>query len=157
MKQDEKFVGVDWTMFGKYLPETLLEELEVEVNPNVERSSSPSSVSIHQQSLTNMDTTVSLKDPDPNDKQRQNTRNELVVRFLTAMSIDYEKQWYLGNDSSTNTRYSYQISGKSQRKMFTSVTMATSGETFSTAIVTPSSDQIRPLRFYEQMDKCFAI
>jgi len=31
-----------------------------------------------------------------NDKQSQNIRNELIIRFLTAMSIDYEKQWYLG-------------------------------------------------------------
>lgn len=26
----------------------------------------------------------------------QNTRNALINRFLTAISIDYEKQWYLG-------------------------------------------------------------
>ena len=30
------------------------------------------------------------------DKYDTNIRNELIIRFLTAMSIDYEKQWYLG-------------------------------------------------------------
>ena len=29
-------------------------------------------------------------------KQNQNIRNELITRFLTALSVDYEKQWYLG-------------------------------------------------------------
>ena len=32
-----------------------------------------------------------------NDEEHNtNIRNELIIRFLTAMSIDYEKQWYLG-------------------------------------------------------------
>ncbi|UJR34452.1 hypothetical protein I4U23_021859 [Adineta vaga] len=30
------------------------------------------------------------------EKRRQNIRKELITRFLTAMSIDYEKQWHLG-------------------------------------------------------------
>jgi hypothetical protein len=30
------------------------------------------------------------------DEHNKNIRNELIVRFLTAMSIDYEKQWYRG-------------------------------------------------------------
>ena len=30
------------------------------------------------------------------DEHKKNIRDELIVRFLTAMSIDYEKQWYLG-------------------------------------------------------------
>ena len=30
------------------------------------------------------------------DEHNKNIRNELIIRFLTAMSIDYEKQWYLG-------------------------------------------------------------
>ena len=37
---------------------------------------------------------IELRDTD--DQRRQNIRNELTTRFLTAMSIDYEKQWYLG-------------------------------------------------------------
>ncbi|UJR38765.1 hypothetical protein I4U23_031430 [Adineta vaga] len=31
-----------------------------------------------------------------NEEHNKNIRNELIIRFLTAMSIDYEKQWYLG-------------------------------------------------------------
>ncbi|CAF1413597.1 unnamed protein product, partial [Adineta steineri] len=31
-----------------------------------------------------------------NDEHDKNIRNELIIRFLTAMSHDYEKQWYLG-------------------------------------------------------------
>ncbi len=103
MKQDEKFAVVDWTIFNGYLPETLLENFEVEANSPVKRCSLPSRVSMHQQSRTNsnnpvtsleMDTSVSLNNPD--EKHRQKIRNQLVVRFLTAMSIDYEKQWHLG-------------------------------------------------------------
>jgi len=30
------------------------------------------------------------------DKDRDNIREEIITRFLTARSIDYEKQWYLG-------------------------------------------------------------
>ncbi len=30
------------------------------------------------------------------DQHNKNIRNELIIRFLTAMSVDYEKQWYLG-------------------------------------------------------------
>ena len=32
-----------------------------------------------------------------NECHQTNMRNEIVKRFLTAMSLDYEKQWYLGN------------------------------------------------------------
>lgn len=28
--------------------------------------------------------------------QNENIRNELIIRFLTALSVDYEKQWYFG-------------------------------------------------------------
>jgi hypothetical protein len=111
MKQDEHFSDVDWKMLGEYLPEKLLEELDEEQNITIhqqlitssEQSAEPSSTITDQQFLTTSnnpiistenDVIVSLKDND--EKRRQNIRNELVVRFLTAMSIDYEKQWYLG-------------------------------------------------------------
>ncbi|CAF4376083.1 unnamed protein product, partial [Rotaria sordida] len=29
-------------------------------------------------------------------KQNINFRNELIIHFLTALLVDYEKQWYLG-------------------------------------------------------------
>jgi hypothetical protein len=79
MKQDENFSEVDWKMLVEYLPKKLLEEFDEERNPVVS---------------TENDAIVSLNDT--GDKCRQNIRNELVIRFLTAMSIDYEKQWYLG-------------------------------------------------------------
>ncbi|CAF1688937.1 unnamed protein product, partial [Adineta ricciae] len=33
---------------------------------------------------------------DTNEEDRDNIRKEIITRFLTARSIDYEKQWYLG-------------------------------------------------------------
>lgn len=111
MKQDEKFAEVDWKMFGEYLPESLLNESHIETNPIIEqtftptsdRSPRPSDPSTDQQDLVDIDhpviipksdTHVSFNDLD--DAHIQDVRNELVVRFLTAMSIDYEKQWFLG-------------------------------------------------------------
>ena len=83
MKQDEKFTGVDWNMFKECLPAPLLEESDVEISPS-------SNTSTDQHNLS----TVSVNDLD--NEHIQDIRNELVVRFLTAISIDYEKQWYLG-------------------------------------------------------------
>ena len=108
MKEDEKFVGVDWKMFSEYLPESLLSESQIEANPAVKQpflavSEQSSRLSTDQQDLADIDHPViipgsdihvSLNDLD--DEHIRNVRNELVVRFLTAMSIDYEKQWYLG-------------------------------------------------------------
>ena len=34
--------------------------------------------------------------PPADNQQKQNIRNEIITRFLTALSVDYEKQWYLG-------------------------------------------------------------
>jgi len=43
------------------------------------------------------DTILSMSEPiETGEERRQNIRNELIARFLTATSIDYEKQWHLG-------------------------------------------------------------
>jgi hypothetical protein len=108
MKRDENFAEVDWKMLGEYLPEKLLEELDEEQNTTIhqqlatpfEQSPQYSSMNTDQQFSNNPvvstenDAIISLKYT--SDEHRQNIRNELVIRFLTAMSIDYEKQWYLG-------------------------------------------------------------
>lgn len=81
MKQDGRFVGVDWATFNEYLPATLLEDFTAETSPTE-----------FPVDLDNpaMETAISLN------AHHENIRNELVVRFLAAMSSDYEKQWYLG-------------------------------------------------------------
>ena len=76
MKQDEKFGQVDWEMLEKHLPETFLRKSDAEENPPIQHD------------------VVPLNDRDG--ERRENSRNEVVIRFLTAMSFDYEKQWYLG-------------------------------------------------------------
>ena len=96
MKEDEKFAEVDWKILSDYLPEKLLEELDKEQNTTVHQQLVTSSNYSSQPSCTttNPDGIISLNDTD--DEHRQNIRNELVIRFLTAMSIDYERQWHLG-------------------------------------------------------------
>ncbi|UJR11652.1 hypothetical protein I4U23_015833 [Adineta vaga] len=97
MKQDEKFAEVDWKVLDEYLPKRLLKELnderdliiDQEINILTEESSQPLNTNIDQQFET-----ISINNI--NNERQQNIRNELVIRFLTAMSIDYEKQWYLG-------------------------------------------------------------
>jgi hypothetical protein len=76
MKQDERFRQVDWEMLETYLPEKFLIKSDAEPDTTVQ----------HDIVLLN----------NSNNEQRQNIRNQLIIRFLTAMSIDYEKQWYLG-------------------------------------------------------------
>ncbi|CAF1492651.1 unnamed protein product [Adineta steineri] len=134
MKQDEKFVDVDWAKLNEYLPDKLLEELDEENNTNIRQQLSVtknqnSAISTRQSSHQNLNIDYGLETiptiyqsdsmpPSPIIKTKtkknddiilpimdirnmdnthdKNIRNELVVRFLTAMSIDYEKQWYLG-------------------------------------------------------------
>ena len=117
MKLDERFGGVDWKMLNEYLPDKLLEELDEEnsttfhqqLSSNTHENSSPQTrrspcpslntdYPVRQSILSgNDDVILSISDIGDNDNEHdKNIRNELVIRFLTAMSIDYEKQWYLG-------------------------------------------------------------
>lgn len=131
MKQDEKFVDVDWKMLNEYLPDKLLEELDEENNTTLHQQLSttvdhdlPTTARRHSintnyelQTIPMVYQTDSLpttpktrikrsRDDDivlpiidiryTDDEHNKNIRNELIIRFLTAMSIDYEKQWYLG-------------------------------------------------------------
>ncbi|CAF1431321.1 unnamed protein product, partial [Adineta ricciae] len=90
IKQDEKFAEVNWKVLDEYLPKKLLKELNEEENiSSTEEVSQPLNLNGNQQFKT-----ISMDNVNAVD--RENIRNELVIRFLTAMSIDYEKQWYLG-------------------------------------------------------------
>ncbi|UJR09630.1 hypothetical protein I4U23_013864 [Adineta vaga] len=114
MKKDEKFADVDWNMLNEYLPEKLLEELDEKNNTTFHRQLS---VLIERQSTsivnkngstdhelqtipviyqTNSIPNTPLMQRKISEEHDRNIRNELTIRFLTAMSIDYEKQWYLG-------------------------------------------------------------
>ena len=109
MKEDEKFLDVDWKLLQDYLPEKLVEELD-EANPrDIHQQLMPSSRRSSRASFSletpipiiihRSDDEVDLPVLDVRhvpDQHEENIRHELVLRFLTAMSIDYEKQWYLG-------------------------------------------------------------
>ncbi|CAF1611772.1 unnamed protein product, partial [Adineta ricciae] len=113
MKEDEKFADVDWTNLTEYLLDKLLEELDEENHTNHhqqlsrtkdEISSISTRQSFHQNTLLDYDLQMNsivgrgknfvplIIDDNQHDK---NIRNELITRFLTAMAIDYENQWYL--------------------------------------------------------------
>jgi len=123
MKRDETFADVDWKMLNEYLPDKLLEELDEENNTHLHQQLSNRP---HEDSTVNPTTDYELQTiptvyqtsslpssplltrarsdialpilniQTPDDEFNKNIRDELIIRFLTAMSIDYEKQWYLG-------------------------------------------------------------
>ena len=123
MKRDEKFADVDWEMLNNYLPDKLVEELDEENNTSLHRqlSTIPNDDSLgdihelqpiptvyqtdvmpespmtprNRSESTNMTIPI-IPTQDTDDQYEKNIRNELITRLLTAMSIDYEKQWYLG-------------------------------------------------------------
>ena len=71
---------------------------ELQLIPNSYRANSISNNLIKENSvLENTDVVMPLSNIIHSDTEHnKNIRNELVIRFLTAMSIDYERQWYLG-------------------------------------------------------------
>jgi hypothetical protein len=73
-------------------------DYELNVIPTVYQTNSlPSSPATQVKFSRNNDTIlpiINIRNTD--DQHNKNIRNELIIRFLTAMSIDYEKQWYLG-------------------------------------------------------------
>jgi hypothetical protein len=104
MKNDINFSNVNWKILNDYLPEKLLEELDEEHDTNIYRqlsttSGDPSSLStsheVHnpiEEVFVQPNNTSNLN----SECHQTNIRNEIIKRFLTAMSVDYEKQWYLG-------------------------------------------------------------
>lgn len=101
MKEDEKFVDVDWKMLEDYLPEKLLEQSSSIIPEPISSMDAPLPtipIVIHRsESDRNDEVALPVLDPrNPSDEHEENIRRELILRFLTAMSIDYEKQWYLG-------------------------------------------------------------
>jgi hypothetical protein len=73
-------------------------DYELQPIPTVYQTDSlPSSPVIRTKHKKNEDLVLPIIDIRYTDDQHnKNIRNALIVRFLTAMSIDYEKQWYLG-------------------------------------------------------------
>ena len=111
MKQNEQFTQVDWKMLGEYLPKKLLETTVDDQNINSHHKLSISSDQSSQlsrvwtdrkKSVVNNEIICSTENDvivplhNTSDHHRQKIRKELFIRCLTAMSIDYERQWYLG-------------------------------------------------------------
>jgi hypothetical protein len=73
-------------------------DYELQTVPTVYQTGSITSSPISRfKSSENEDFTLPIVDIRyTNDQHSINVRNELIVRFLTAFSIDYEKQWFLG-------------------------------------------------------------
>ncbi|CAF3518594.1 unnamed protein product [Rotaria sp. Silwood1] len=73
-------------------------DFELQTIPTIYQTNSMPSSPIAQHKFSrHSDTILPVIDIRSNDdKHNQNIRNALITRFLTAMSIDYEKQWYLG-------------------------------------------------------------
>ncbi|CAF1048352.1 unnamed protein product [Rotaria sordida] len=71
---------------------------ELQIIPTIYQTNSmPSSPIPSNRFSRNSDTVLPIINTRYNDNiHNQNIRNVLVTRFLTATSIDYEKQWYLG-------------------------------------------------------------
>jgi hypothetical protein len=78
--------------------ESIPTKYELQTIPTVYQIDSiPSSPITRRKSFRNEDILLPVIDiRNTNDEQNENIRNELIVRFLTATSIDYEKQWFLG-------------------------------------------------------------
>ncbi|CAF3982414.1 unnamed protein product [Rotaria sp. Silwood2] len=73
-------------------------DYELQTIPTIYQTNSISSSPITKKKFSrNTDTILPVIDIRHSDNiHNQNIQNALVTRFLTAMSIDYEKQWYLG-------------------------------------------------------------
>ncbi|CAF3296138.1 unnamed protein product [Rotaria sp. Silwood2] len=133
MKQEKQFSDVDWDMLNEYLPEKLVQEMDVHRRTSIHRrlcalpdfaedlllnsyrkntitdielkeipsicetESIPIDVILEERKSTIRHIVLPVMDLRSNDK-KENTqfRNELTIRFLTALLVDYEKQWYLG-------------------------------------------------------------
>ena len=124
MKDDINFSNVNWKILNDYLPEKLLEEFDQEHDTNIHRRLSMSSRQTPFDALSeqfdsdqmsansifqfNLETSSNnryllesfiqpFSSSDLHSECHQtNMRNEVIKRFLTAMAVDYEKQWYLG-------------------------------------------------------------
>ncbi|CAF2692488.1 unnamed protein product [Rotaria sp. Silwood2] len=79
-------------------PTTTITDIEPKEIPNIhEMDYVPINVMLNQQDISHQDVVLSMIDFRPDDKEKNdNFRNELTIRFLTALSVDYEKQWYIG-------------------------------------------------------------
>ncbi|CAF4988841.1 unnamed protein product [Rotaria sp. Silwood1] len=79
-------------------PITTITDIESKEIPNIhEMDYVPINAMLNQQDISHQDVVLSMIDFRPDDKEKNdNFRNELTIRFLTALSVDYEKQWYIG-------------------------------------------------------------
>ncbi|CAF1218069.1 unnamed protein product [Adineta steineri] len=110
MKDDINFAHVNWKVLNDYLPEILLDENDTSAQQQTSYDRLSASISTSSNSIFQYDLGFISKDRyligpfmEPrstldlnSDCYRTNMRNEIVQRFLTAVAVDYEKQWYLG-------------------------------------------------------------
>ena len=120
MKQEKQLSDVDWNILNEYLPEKLVQEMDASRKTSIHRrlsaipnTTGPRNSSVVQPQsfpnniheinsssdnpVTHEDFLFPVFDFQPEDTKRyENMRNEMSIRFLTALLVDYEKQWYLG-------------------------------------------------------------
>lgn len=134
MKHDNEFIDVDWTILNEYLPEKIVQEMDVRRKTSIHQRLSITSRSIHlnspinrrqssitnenqlleaptimedqygasgshidQNDTTNNDFALPIFDIRIADNQENKTLHyELMTRLLSALSADYENQWFLG-------------------------------------------------------------
>lgn len=118
VRKEKQFCDVDWNILNKYLPEKLIEEIDSQQISNISRqfsltsdaSSYPRTTttdvglkeipSILETDYVRMNVTsnpsVRFNQESDHNESKKNLQNELTIRLLTALSADYEKQWYRG-------------------------------------------------------------
>jgi hypothetical protein len=79
-------------------PKTTITDIELKEIPTIfETDYVPINFMSSPQDISQQDVVLPMMDFRSDDKkQNKNIRNELIIRFLTALSADYEKQWYRG-------------------------------------------------------------
>ena len=117
-RKEKQFCDVDWNMLNEYLPEKLIEEIDTQEMSNICRqlSLTADSHSYPTTSITDLDlneipsiletdyirlsstsnSPTIINQESDHDKLNKDFENKLTLRFLTALSADYEKQWYRG-------------------------------------------------------------
>ncbi|CAF1347311.1 unnamed protein product, partial [Rotaria sordida] len=81
-----------------FSPKTTITDVELkEILTIYENNYVPINIVPSQQNTSHQDVVLPMIENLSHDStQNENFRNELTIRFLTALSVDYEKQWYLG-------------------------------------------------------------
>jgi hypothetical protein len=76
-----------------FCPKTTITDIELKEIPTIfETDYIPINFISHSHDISNQE----IDFQSDNKTENINIRNELIIRFLTALLVDYEKQWYLG-------------------------------------------------------------